>query len=125
MVGVTAKLRAMTTGEATRQFQATLEARPALRNAFEGTVVSAEDELREADDAVAQAEAAMFRAWIEDRPEIVEPVELPAGQRTSRLVRAAAARIRPRIHGLAIDAGLFVLAYVIGGDLAHLVRVVF
>ena len=91
----------MTHGEATRQLQHTLEARRSLRAEF-GETLSAQDELRDADEAIAQAEAATFRAWIEERPEPVPS--------TARMQRTA--RFRPRFDPLATLAGI-ALGYVL------------
>jgi hypothetical protein len=48
--------------EATRQYQATLEARRTLRHATEGTVTF-DEEQRSANADVEQAERDMFSAW--------------------------------------------------------------
>lgn len=54
--------------EATRQYQATLEARRALRHQTEGAVTF-EEERRCADVELARAEAAMFEAWMTEEAE--------------------------------------------------------
>jgi len=52
----------MNVGEATRQYQATLEAERATRELFDG-ILSAEDELDAAREETEAARAQMVKAW--------------------------------------------------------------
>jgi hypothetical protein len=56
----------MTVGEATRQYQAALEAERTLRARYEG-IVSALDLLDDAHAEVAACERVMFAAWMRAR----------------------------------------------------------
>lgn len=56
----------MTYAESCRQFQATLEARRALRHQTEG-MATFDEERRSADVELAQVEAAMFALWLRER----------------------------------------------------------